>query len=131
MNGEIAGDVKRGMRFGEIVARNRKARGLTLEKLARKIGTHKGYVSGIENGKVRPPAAGITARLSKVLGLETASMLILGWAQKAPVLVRDDILRRVVDWKEYPAPPVQVTLSADDAEAFERFKAERRQGVGA
>ena len=41
--------------FGNLVKWLRKKKGLSLDEVARKIKSHKGYVSGIENGKVALP----------------------------------------------------------------------------
>lgn len=70
--------------FGEIVHERRTAKGFTLEGLARKIGSHKGYVSGIENRKVRPPSPKITKLLCKALGLNFTDMVTRSWLEKRP-----------------------------------------------
>jgi transcriptional regulator with XRE-family HTH domain len=41
--------------FGDLVRKMRKEKSLTLEAVAKKVGSHKGYVSGIENDRVNPP----------------------------------------------------------------------------
>jgi len=74
--------------FGDLIKAQRIVRGLTLEALAKKTGTHKGYCSGIEHSHVNPPAAGMTMRLCRELGLEVEYMLLLAWAEKAPKQVR-------------------------------------------
>jgi transcriptional regulator with XRE-family HTH domain len=83
------------MVFGEIVRAKRRATGLTLEGLAKKIDSHKGYISGIENGKVKPPSWKVVRKLCTVLDLNYESMLFLGWAQKAPKDIRDKALSLV------------------------------------
>lgn len=83
------------MSFGEKVRAFRVIRGLTLEALAKAIGSHKGYVSSIENRKVNPPSAKITKKLCKVLGLDYEPMLMLAWAEKAPKDVRQRALELV------------------------------------
>lgn len=67
----------------------RKARGLTLEDVARRIGTEKGYISAIENSKVNPPAPDKVRKLSKVLGGDRVLFLLLATIQKAPMEVRE------------------------------------------
>lgn len=71
-------------KFGHIVHEARTERGLTLEAVANKIGTHKGYVSGIERSKVKPPSASVTMRLCKALRLDCRYMVTLGWFEKRP-----------------------------------------------
>lgn len=62
--------------FGEVAAAARKAKALTLEKVAKAVGSHKGYISGIENGKVNAPSPKILKKMCKLLGLdEFKSML--------------------------------------------------------
>ena len=53
--------------FGDLVKRLRKERSLTLEAVAKKIGSHKGYVSGIENPKA---ALALVQRTLSLLNLE-------------------------------------------------------------
>jgi len=74
--------------FGEVVKDRRQFLKLTLEELAKKIGSHKGYISGIENGKVSPPSPRITEKLCLALEIGVEGMLLRGWAQKAPKRVR-------------------------------------------
>ncbi len=64
-------------RYGYEIHEARKKSGITLEKLAKKCGTHKGYISGIENGKVNPPAARVTRRIAAALGLKEDRLLAL------------------------------------------------------
>jgi len=79
--------------FGNLVKQLRKKRGLTLEAVAKKIGSHKGYVSGIENGKVNPPSVKITRRFAKVFGYDERDLVLLAWIDKAPELIRDEVNR--------------------------------------
>jgi transcriptional regulator with XRE-family HTH domain len=76
------------MTYAEVIRTQRKAKGLTLEVLAKKCGTFKGYISGIENARVAPPAAGMAVRLARVLGVDADDLLELGWATKAPKRIR-------------------------------------------
>jgi transcriptional regulator with XRE-family HTH domain len=77
--------------YGYIIHQARKAKGLTLDQLASKIGSHKGYISGIENRKVNPPASKVTVKLAKVLGLDPKDLLRRSWVEKAPELIRGEI----------------------------------------
>ena len=52
-------------RFGERVKKLRKDKNLTVEKVAKAIGSHKGYVSGIENGKVKPPSPKLVRKIAR------------------------------------------------------------------
>jgi len=70
--------------FGSIIRRHRTEQGVTLETVAKKCGTHKGYVSGIENGRVNPPGAKVTKKLCAALDLRVNQMIALGWIEKAP-----------------------------------------------
>lgn len=76
--------------FGDLMKRLRKERALTLEAVAKKIGSHKGYVSGIENGKVNPPSVKITRKFAKLFDQEERLLVLMGWADKAPRLVREE-----------------------------------------
>jgi transcriptional regulator with XRE-family HTH domain len=74
--------------FGGLIHRARKTRGLTLDVLATKIKSSKGYLSGIENGKVRPPTSTVVALLAKHLVLPDTSLQLLAYSEKAPKHVR-------------------------------------------
>lgn len=80
-------------RFGPLMQRLRKERGLTLEAVARKIGSHKGYVSGFENGKVNPPAWRLIHKLSRIFNYDETALQVLAWAEKAPRVCRDEVRR--------------------------------------
>jgi transcriptional regulator with XRE-family HTH domain len=73
--------------FGEIVHRARMARGLTLEALGAKARISKGYLSGIENGKVNPPSSAAVLRMAQYLALPE-ELSLLAFVVKAPKAVR-------------------------------------------
>lgn len=76
--------------FGMLVKQLRKERGYVLEHVAKKIGSHKGYLSGIENGKVKPPSARFIRKLSKILDYDEREMLKMACLEKVPVLIREE-----------------------------------------
>jgi transcriptional regulator with XRE-family HTH domain len=76
--------------FGTLVKRLRQEKNLTLEAVAKKIGSHKGYVSGIENDKVSPPSVKIILKYAKLLGQDPKMLVRLAWVDKAPSIIRDD-----------------------------------------
>lgn len=78
--------------FGDLMKRLRRERGWTLETVAKKIGSHKGYVSGFENDKVNPPSAKIVRKLAKLFGQDEQPLLRLSAAQKVPAPVRAEFL---------------------------------------
>lgn len=82
-------------RFGEIIKRARQAHSWTLERLARKIGTHKGYVSGMEGGSCTPPSAKLVSRLARALQLDDRDLLLRAYVGKAPTSIRAELRRRV------------------------------------
>jgi transcriptional regulator with XRE-family HTH domain len=75
-------------RFGQVLHEIRKHRGMTLERLAERSGTCKGYLSGIENGKCNPPFAKMTILLCKVLEMSPDGLLLLSEVAKAPIEVQ-------------------------------------------
>ncbi len=81
--------------FGDLVKRLRKDKGLTLEAVAKKIGSHKGYVSGIENGKVNPPSVKIIRKFAKLFTQDERTLVRMAWADKAPPLIREEAKRLV------------------------------------
>jgi transcriptional regulator with XRE-family HTH domain len=70
--------------FGDLVRKLRKEKGLTLAVVAKKIGSHKGYVSGIENDKVNPPSVEIIKKFAKLFGHDARMLARLAWVDKAP-----------------------------------------------
>lgn len=62
--------------FGEQLKAARLARGLTLETVAKRINSHKGYVSGIERGKVNPPSARVVKKLAKLFNHVYEELLV-------------------------------------------------------
>jgi len=81
--------------FGELMRRLRRERGFSLKTVARKLSTQKGYLSGIENGKVNPPSAKLVKRISQLYEQDERMLLRLAWADKAPTLIREDAVRMV------------------------------------
>lgn len=75
--------------FGDAVHKARKDRSMTLDVLSRKSGISKGYLSGIENGKVNPPLPSLVGRLAKHLGLPEKELHLLAFVAKAPKTVRE------------------------------------------
>ena len=76
--------------FGDLVKRLRKEKGLTLEVVAKKLGSHKGYVSGIENDKVNPPSVKMLKKYAKIFGHDARRFVRLAWVDKAPALIKED-----------------------------------------
>jgi transcriptional regulator with XRE-family HTH domain len=90
--------------FGDLVRTLRREHGLTLEDVARKIGSHKGYISGIENGKVNPPSVKIIKKYAKVLGQDVKELVRVAWVDKAPEIIREDA-KRFLEWCRAGMPP--------------------------
>lgn len=82
-------------KFGELLRRLRKAKGMTLQALADKIGSHKGYISAMENAKSNPPTAIVIARLSRALGYDSKKLLLLAYVDRAPETIREELRKRV------------------------------------
>jgi transcriptional regulator with XRE-family HTH domain len=76
--------------FGDLVKKLRKEKGLTLEIVAKKIGSHKGYVSGIETDKVNPPSVKIIRKFAKIFGQDARALARLAWVDKAPEILKQD-----------------------------------------
>ena len=80
-------------RFGEVIRRARKKRGLTLEAVARKAHSHKGYISGMETGKVNPGSAKVIAKLARALGFKSEDLILRAYVEKAPREIRDRLIQ--------------------------------------
>ena len=81
--------------FGELLRRLRREQAYSLRTVAKKLGTQKGYLSGIENGKVNPPSAKLVKRIAELYRQDERMLLRLAWADKAPSLIREDAVRMV------------------------------------
>ena len=77
--------------FGDTTRRLRKEHGLTLEKVASQAGTHKSYLSGIENGKVNPPSPTFIKKIAKTLKTNEEQLVILAYIEKAPKMIREKV----------------------------------------
>lgn len=75
------------MTFGQMVKAARLGKGWTLVRTAKAIRSHKGYVSGIENGKVNAPSQTVVARLCRAFHLQLGPALALAWWEKRPKLL--------------------------------------------
>jgi len=85
--------------FGTLVKALRQEKNLTLEAVAKKIGSNKGYLSGIENGKVNPPSVHFILKYAKLLGQDPKALVRLAWVDKAPSIIREDA-EKFLKWCE-------------------------------
>lgn len=85
-----------GRQFGDQVKAHRTALEMTTVVLARKLGTHKGYVSGIENAKVNPPSKKVLVKMSRVLGISLEMLLKLSVVSKAPEEIREEVAKKLL-----------------------------------
>jgi len=76
--------------FGDLMKRRRKEKGWTLEDVARKIRSHKGYVSGFEQAKVNPPSAKLVKKLARIFDLDERALLAMAAAEKVAPEIRED-----------------------------------------
>jgi transcriptional regulator with XRE-family HTH domain len=95
--------------FGDLVRKLRKEKGITLEAVAKKIGSHKGYVSGIENDKVNPPSVAIIKKFAKLFGQDARVLARLAWVDKAPEILREDA-EKFLEWVERKEVTPQVKV---------------------
>lgn len=82
--------------FGEFVRMRRQMLELTLEQVASRIGSHKGYISGIETGKVNPPSTKLLPKLAEVLETDRTSLTLMAYAEKAPKEIRDFVKSKLL-----------------------------------
>ena len=90
-------------RFGDVVRALRQEKGLTLDVVAKKIGTHKGYISGIERGKVSPPSVKLIRKFAKAFGQDEKQLVRLAWIDKAPALIQSEA-EAFLKWCELGRP---------------------------
>ena len=86
--------MRRALLFGPVIRRRRRQLELTMEAVGRKV-VHcgkplsKGYLSGIENGKVAPPTDAIVLKLARALGIPSERLLLLAHLDKLPAELFD------------------------------------------
>ena len=81
------------VRFGKVIQRARKKRGLTLEAVARTLGSHKSYLSGMETGKVNPGSPKLIRRLASALRLNAEDLILRAYVEKVPRQIRQRLIR--------------------------------------
>ncbi|WP_428387551.1 helix-turn-helix domain-containing protein [Mucisphaera sp.] len=85
-------------RFGELVRRLRRRRGLTLDALAERCGVTKGYLSLIENERVGTPSDEVVNGLAAGLGVSDGSLhRAADWAT-TPDAIRREVDRLRAGW---------------------------------
>jgi transcriptional regulator with XRE-family HTH domain len=107
--------------FGELLRRLRREQAFSLRTVAKKLGTQKGYLSGIENGKVNPPSAKLVKRIAQLYRQDERMLLRLAWADKAPSLIREDAVRMVshTEFEEETSPDlVSVRLINPESQPY-------------
>ncbi|MHC4607803.1 MAG: helix-turn-helix domain-containing protein [Planctomycetota bacterium] len=80
-------------RFGALLKQLREDSGLTLQQVAGKVGTTKGYVSSIENGKVNPPSHKFIRKFARLFRHDEKEMTLLAYVDKAPAIIRQEVER--------------------------------------
>jgi len=91
------------MEFGRRLRDLRKQKGMTLETLATKIGSSKGYLSGIENEKVNPPTEKFVRKLARIFGQDEVGFLKLAYLDKIPRSLQPEF-SRMAGAEASPAP---------------------------
>jgi transcriptional regulator with XRE-family HTH domain len=94
--------------FGNLIKQLRKEQNLTLDRVARKIGSQKGYVSGIENGKVNPPSVKIIREFARLFRKDAKKLVWIAWADKAPKMIRKEARQLVAQFllrKQFESDP--------------------------
>lgn len=82
-------------RFGTRVREIRRDRRMTLEEVSRRAKIRRGYLSGIENGRVNPPSPRVVRGLARALQTDTKELLLMATVQKAPREIKDELARAV------------------------------------
>jgi transcriptional regulator with XRE-family HTH domain len=85
------------MEFGKRLRELRKGKGMTLEALASRIGSSKGYLSGIENEKVNPPTEKFVRKLARIFGQDEVAFLKLAYLDKIPRSLQSEFGRMAGD----------------------------------
>jgi len=77
---------------GQVIRERRRAMGLTLAQLASAVDCSKGYLSGIETGRLdNPPSRRVLERLEQALGIAPGELVRQGQWQRTPAEVRAEV----------------------------------------
>ena len=82
-------------RFGSVVREARRSKGLTLEAVAQQIGSHRGYLSAVENSRISPPKVQRVVQLARILRLEPKTLVKRAVVERAPRMVRAELERLI------------------------------------
>ena len=74
--------------FGVVMKELRHGHGWTLERVGKKLGCSKGYMSGIETDEVDPPAAPVVRKIARLFGVDVVDLMRLAWLPKVPKELR-------------------------------------------
>jgi transcriptional regulator with XRE-family HTH domain len=78
--------------FGTIIKGKRIEKKMTLQQVADAIDGHKGYISGMERGAVRPPSPRIVKKIASVLDLDYQDLLCMSVIPKLPKDINKKVL---------------------------------------
>jgi transcriptional regulator with XRE-family HTH domain len=95
--------------FGKAIQEAKELKGWTLEQIAKKVGTYKGYISSQITGHVNPPSAKLVKKLAKALEIDEKKLLVLSYIEKAPKEIREiarEGMLAVLDANEADKKPV-------------------------
>jgi transcriptional regulator with XRE-family HTH domain len=92
------------MEFGKRLRELRKQKSMTLEALAAKIGSSKGYLSGIENEKVNPPTERFVRKMARIFGQEEIEFLKMAYLDKVPRVLQPEFGRMLGKEPQAAAP---------------------------
>jgi transcriptional regulator with XRE-family HTH domain len=70
--------------LGSAIHAARRDRGLTLAQLGAEVGVSRGYLSGVETGRVSQPSDKLLRRISEVLGLDPGRLIAFRVASGIP-----------------------------------------------
>ncbi len=108
--------------FGEWIRQERRKKNWTLQDVAKRIGSHKGYVSGIENAKVNPPSAKLCKRIARIFDADPVHLMVMSRLEKMEPAPRERVTELYELGNRVTAIAKQLGVTVDDF---------LRKGVGA
>lgn len=79
--------------FGRWLRKKRKKAKWSLEDVARRVGSQKGYISMIERGWCNPPSAKMVRKIASLFREDVQDLLLRAWIDKAPKEIREVLLK--------------------------------------
>lgn len=103
-------------RFGSRVRQLRIDRGWTAAEVGIRLGMHRGYVTGIETGRFRPPSVRFARKYARIFGADEREFVLLSIIDKVPEAISEEVNSAYC--ARFGSPFVEVPLINQEGESY-------------